>query len=123
MGMLEQNANNKTKTTTAARVPSDRFILGKSECYYEAAQYLTGKLGPADVRKLFNNEAMSLEETEGKSLKVMFRTGTEVKFTGFVTAGDASLELDLGDVDVVMQAVADGEIDKAITVDELVDLF
>jgi len=122
MGLLNNrsNAGNESK---AAKAPRDRYILGTSETYFEAAQYLTGKLTADKVKALFANEKTSVEETEGKSLKVMFRTGTEVKFIGFVTAGDASLELDSEDVAVVMNHATTEDITKAIDPDRLVDMF
>ena len=105
------------------RAPRDRFILGDSECYFEPAEYMTGKLNATKVKSLFTNEAMSLEETQGRSLKVHFRTDNEVKFVGFVTAGDASIELDSEDVPTVMQHAVNGTIVEAIKVDDLVALF
>ena len=118
------NANKQaTKVTKeTSKTPKLRFTLGNSERYYEPAQYLSD-IKVAKVVALFNNEAMSLEETEGKSLKVMFRTGTEVKFCGFVTAGDASRELDESDVEYVFDNARKGKIVKAISPVELVDLW
>ena len=121
MGMLSNRQADKT--TGAAKTPRDRFIIGTSECYFEAAQYLTGKLDANKVKALFANPVTTVEETEGKSLKVMFHTGTEVKFTGFVTAGDASLELDNADVAKIMEHATTEPITKAIAADELVDMF
>jgi hypothetical protein len=66
---------------------------------------------------------MSLLETEGKSLKVMYKTDTEVKFCGFVTAGDASLSLDSSDVDEVLEAARTGNVKRAINGDELIAEF
>ena len=67
--------------------------------------------------------AMTLEETEGKSLKVMFKTDTEVKFCGFVTAGDASIVLDDSDVKGILEAARSGDIKRAIDADGLIALF
>ena len=116
----------KTKTVvhqgTANNVPKDRYTLGDSEMYFEIPKYLNSveDIDATAVKRLFNNEKMTLEETEGKSLKVMFRTGTETKFCGFVTAGDASRELDESDVDNVFDHARKGKIVKAISPSELV---
>jgi hypothetical protein len=68
---------------------------------------------------------MSLLETEGKSLKVMKETdsGAEVKFCGFVTAGDAKLSLDTSDIEEVLEVARNGVIKKAITGDDLIAEF
>ena len=119
----------KTKTVvhqgTANNVPKDRYTLGDSEMYFEIPKYLTSveDIDAGKVKSLFNNKSMTLEETEGKSLKVMFRTGTEVKFCGFVTAGFASRELDESDVDYVFDHARKGKIVKAISPVELVDMW
>ena len=115
----------KVKTEDKSKAPKLRFTLGESERYFEPAQYLSSSKGlnPAKVKSLFNNDKMSLEETGGKSLKVMFKTDTEVKFCGFVTAGDASLTLDESDVEEVLDAARNGDINKAINGDELIALF
>lgn len=121
MGMLANRAASGNKK----QIQRDRFILGASECYFEAAQYLSGQLSVEKVVSLFNNEAMSVGETEGKSLKVLFTTPTgEVKFVGFVTAGDASVELDVDDAEAILShARQEGAIVKAIDAKALVDLF
>lgn len=125
MGMLSNKQAQGDKAIDGAKAPAprERYIIGTSECYFEVAQYLTGKLTPEKVKALFSNEAMTIEETEGKSLKVMFRTANEVKFIGFVTAGDASIELDAQDVDKIMDHASNEPIVKAISADELVALF
>ena len=99
-----------------------RFTLADSERYYEPAKYLSA-ITVDKVTSLFNNPRMSLEETEGKSLKVMYKTNVEVKFCGFVTAGDASIVLDESDVDSILESTRAGVIKKAISADELIDLF
>ena len=109
-------------TPDKSKAPKLRFTLGNSERYYEPAQYL-GAITVAKVVALFKNDAMTLEETEGKSLKVMYKTDTEVKFCGFVTAGDASIVLDESDIDGILESARNEEIKKAITADELIDLF
>ena len=105
-----------------SNAPKLRFTLGDSERYYEPAKYLSA-ITVAKVVALFANEAMSLEETEGKSLKVMYKTATEVKFCGFVTAGDASIVLDESDVEGILESARNEEIKKAISAEELIDLF
>ncbi len=122
MGMLTNKPNN-TNPTQAAKAPRDRFIIGSSECYFEAAQYMTGHIDVAKAKALFNNERTSLKETEGKSLKVLFRTENEMKFIGFVTAGDASLTLDNEDIATVMKHATTEDITKAITAEELASMF
>ena len=113
--------------------PKVRFTLGKSEQgtdarYYEPAQYLSD-IKIAKVESLFRNgkgldpDPMTLEETEGKSLKVMYRTDTEVKFCGFVTAGDATIVLDDSDIASILDSARTGEIKKAIDADGLIALF
>ena len=117
---------NKTNPITVkGSAPKLRFTLGESERYFEPAQYLSSSKGltPSKVKSLFNNENMSLMETEGKSLKVMYATDTEVKFCGFVTAGDASLVLDSSDIPGVLEAGRNGNVKKAISGEELIDLF
>ena len=121
---MSVNANKQAPKVTkeTSMVPKLRFTLGNSERYYEPAKYLSA-ITVAKVIALFANEAMSLEETEGKSLKVMYKTDTEVKFCGFVTAGDASIVLDESDVEAILESARNEEIKKAISADELIDLF
>ena len=118
------NANQQTTKVKPdqSKAPKLRFTLADSERYYEPAQYLSA-ISVAKVKALFNNPAMSLEETEGKSLKVMYKTATEVKFCGFVTAGDASIVLDDSDIEGILESARTGEIKKAISADELIALF
>ena len=119
------NTYNKVKTEDKSRAPKLRFTLGESERYFEPAQYLSSSKGltPEKVKSLFGNDNMSLLETEGKSLKVMYKTDTEVKFCGFVTAGDAKLSLDTSDIEEVLASARNGKIKKAIDGDELISLF
>ena len=121
---MSVNANHQATKVKPdqSKAPKLRFTLGNSERYYEPAQYLSAITVPKVV-SLFNNPAMSLEETEGKSLKVMYKTDTEVKFCGFVTAGDASIVLDESDVEGILESARTGEIKKAISASELLDLF
>ena len=105
-----------------SKAPKVRFTLKDTERYYEPAQYLSD-IKIAKVVALFKNPAMTLEETEGKSLKVMFKTATEVKFCGFVTAGDASIVLDESDIKGILEAAQSGDIKKAIDADGLIALF
>ena len=123
---VKTNTYNKVKTEDKSnKAPKLRFTLGESERYFEPAVYLSSSKGltPEKVKSLFNNENMTLLETEGKSLKVMYKTDTEVKFCGFVTAGDASLSLDSSDVDEVLEAARNGNVKRAINGDELIAEF
>ena len=116
---------NKVVQDNKSKTPKLRFTLGNSERYFEPAVYLSSLKGltPAKVKSLFANDKMSLEETEGKSLKVMYKTDTEVKFCGFVTAGDASIVLDESDIEGILESARTEEIKKAISGDELIALF
>ena len=122
---VKTNTYNKVKTEDKSKAPKLRFTLGESERYFEPAQYLSSSKGltPEKVKSLFGNDNMSLLETEGKSLKVMYKTDTEVKFCGFVTAGDASLSLDSSDVEEVLEAARNGNVKRAINGDELIAEF
>lgn len=126
MNMLvnKQNTKNKSSASTStSKVIRDRFIIGSSECYFEPAAYLTGRLDEAAIKRLFLNPHSEVHPTEGKSLKVMFKTKNEVKFIGFVTAGDASLDLDETDIVTIVKHAREEEIIRAVDVDELVSMF
>ena len=132
--MLNRNRSNNTNTSTGnkASVPKDKYVLGASECSYELADYikagmdrkkLSDKQQLDKVIRLFtSNETMYLAETEGRSLKVMLNAKGEIKFLGFITAGDASLDLSEQDIPQILEE-AQKSIVKAISVDELIDLF
>jgi len=122
--MLNRNRTNTSSTTTGnkASAPKEKYVLGNSECHYEVASYLVGKLTVKKVVALFNNENMYLAETEGRSLKVMFKAKEEIKFLGFITAGDASLDLTEEDIPQILEQ-AHISIVRAISVDELINLF
>ena len=125
---VKTNTYNKVKTEDKMAInkaPKLRFTLGESERYFEPAVYLSSSKGltAEKVKSLFSNENMTLLETEGKSLKVMYKTDTEVKFCGFVTAGDAKLSLDTSDVEEVLEVARNGVIKKAITGDDLIAEF
>ena len=79
-----------------------------------AKEYIVKGLTPEKVKSLFNNPAMSLEETEGKSLQVMYKTDevSEWHVIGFVTAGDASIVLDDSDIDEILELARSGKIKK-----------
>ena len=119
--------NNVKVDGEKSKTPKIRFTLGESERYFEPAQYIASspKLTVEAVTKLFSNPKMKLLETEGKSLKVMKETdsGAELKFCGFVTAGDAKLALDTSDIEEVLEAARNGGIKRAITADDLIDEF
>lgn len=110
------------ESATSTRVNRERFILGTSECYFEPADYL-GTLPDEKVVALFANPNVSLAETQGKSLKVMFKTENELKFVGFVTAGDASIDLEEDSIEQIFEFAAAGPIVKAINADDLVAMF
>ena len=99
-----------------SKTPKVRFTLGNSERYFEPAVYLSD-IKVSKVVSLFANEAMTLEETEGKSLKVMYKTDTEVKFCGFVTAGDAKIVLDESDIEGILNSARTEEIPEMIEAD------
>ena len=122
MGML--SIKQKEKADNQPNQPKDRFNIGESQCYFEAANYLTGRMDEGKVVGLLTNDNTSIAETEGegRSLKVLFATGTEVKFVGFITAGDGSIQLDSDDIPTIMGQVSGG-VTRAITPDQLVDLF
>ena len=122
--------NSEVEVTEVAgdEVVKDRFLLGSTGCYFEVAKKYSGNknINPEKVRSLGNNPAMKLADTKGKgrSLKVLFTTEAgEVRFLGFVTAGDASLELDVAEHgEQILEAWQDDKelIIKAATNDELI---
>jgi hypothetical protein len=132
MSLLNNKVQSKVTNIkdAASKTPSDRFVLGESECYFESAKYFTGKLDVATVKRLFMNPATEIHPTEGKSLKVLFNVPKadpgdpqEIKFIGFVTQSDASLELGEQDIPAVLKAGQEEHIIKAVTADEMVDMF
>jgi hypothetical protein len=111
-------------------IPKDRFLLGDSQCHFESAVYLTGRLDTKKVKALLVHPMTTIKESRGDSLKVNFEVennqedvANEIKFMGFITAGDASLDLNEDDIEQVQEYILTGEIIKAVTVDELIDLF
>ena len=119
--------NNKMKETTTKSVskgPRDRYVLGTSECFYEPADYVKELMSVESVTALFKNDKMRLsDDCEGRSLKVMFNTGIETKFVGFVTAGNADLSLDKEDIEPIMEHATSETIVKAISAKALVSMF
>ena len=119
--------NNKMKETTTKSVskgPRDRYVLGTSECFYEPADYVKELMSAESVTALFKNDKMRLsDDCEGRSLKVMFNTGIETKFVGFVTAGNADLSLDKEDIEPIMEHATSETIVKAISAKALVSMF
>jgi len=120
----------KTSTTTKTTPQLDKFILGDSECNFEVAKYLDGKLDPAAVKRLFANPRMSILASRGKSLKVHFEVENEnpdvkneVKFVGFITAADASLELDETDIERIAEHIGSGDIIRAVKIDNMIAMF
>lgn len=122
---LEKNNTAGKLTTTSNKVPRDRFVIGKSESYFESPEYLAGKMTPEIVTSLLHNENTQLMVSKGQSLKVMFAAPTgELKFVGFITAGDGSVTMTEEDIPIVQAHIESGEpIIRAITADELIALF
>ena len=135
---------NKPKVTKDAKskTPKLRYVIGTSEKYYEPAEnmvpeyesrhkdpskYKDGRNVVEKITDMFLNPATSLLETQGKSLKGMFKTANELKFCGFVTAGDASIALDDSDVEETHKeakaSAENKEIHRAIDAKGLIDLF
>ena len=134
MTMLTNTESAKTTTKTSVvnknSIPQDKFVLGDSECCFEAAKYLTGKLDPPAVKRLFANVKTAIHPSQGKSLKVHFEVENnnkdvknEIKFVGFITASDASLTLDETDIDRINKYIDDGDIIRATNVDDMVSMF
>jgi hypothetical protein len=126
---MPENSLPAVTATNGSKTPRDRFILGSTECYFELAAYLSGneKVTIKKVKSLGQNEAMYLADTDkkGRSLKVMIKTpDNETKFLGFVTAGDASISLYKDEhAEDILEAWKTEDITKAITADEVVDLW
>ena len=126
MALLD-NATEVTEVTDN-EVAKDKYLLGSTGCYFEVAKKYSGNenINPEKVRSLGNNPAMKLADTKGKgrSLKVLFTTEAgEVRFAGFVTAGDASIELDVAEHgEQILEAWKDEKepIIKALTNDEFI---
>jgi len=106
-----------------SKTPRERYVVGTSGCYFEVADYMKGKLDASLVKKMFLNPNTSIEETRGKSLKVMFTAENEVKYLGFITAGDAMLSLNKTHIEAITQHTTEEEIYKAVNVDDLVSMF
>jgi len=111
------------------KAPRDKFILGESGCNFSPEYSLTGRLDPAKVSRLFAHENTSIEETEPSStatnrgLKVLFDTGHQVKLMGFINHGDSKTDLVDANIEHLVKYIKQGPIVKAITVDELLELF
>ena len=131
---LLDNKEPVVEHTPEKKTPKDRFLLGSTGCYFEVAEYLAGnpKITEKSVKALGNSPAMYLADTEGegRSLKVMKKTDPkkdksydgEIKFNGFVTAGDKKVELWLEEHgDMILDAWKTEAIVRAISADELVD--
>ena len=142
MGMLsnrQAESNGGTAPTTKTPKPrGKRYTLGNSGAYAEPAAYLQAELDArvqdiADtdapsveailVRLLTENNAASIEVCEGKSLKIMLNTGAEVKFMGFITAGDGSVSLDDEDTPTIKDAITTHGIVEAISAKALVAML
>ncbi len=105
-----------------ARPPKDKFVLGGSGAYFEPESDFIGLLDPTKVRSLLLNKKTAIELTKGVSLKVMFNTGLEVRFIGFITYGDPKMEFDSEeDIAAILEYAKDPkeQIIKAITKEAL----
>ena len=112
----------QTETVAAAqKQPKVRFVLGSSECYFEPAESLAPLVNEAAVERLLRNPNAQVLGTEGRSLKVLFHAPTEIKFCGFITAGDASVELEEADFEELKDAAF--PVTRAISAEDLVALF
>ena len=110
--------------TSKPKGPKERFVLGQSSCYFETAQNLVGTIKAVDLDRLFINDNTIIDETEkGRSLKVLFNTGSEIRFIGFITAGDASITLDRDDIQRIRDEISKGTIVRAIENKDLVAMF
>ena len=131
---LLDNKEPVVEHTPEKKTPKDRFLLGSTGCYFEVAEYLAGnpEINEKSVKALGSNSSMYLADTEGKgrSLKVMKKTDPkkdgsfdgEIKFQGFVTAGDKKIELWLEEHgDMVLDAWKTETVIRAISADELID--
>lgn len=117
------NNNNSSADNAGTAVAKVRYVLGESTCVFEPAQHIAQYVDEAAVARLFVNENMSVEATQGRSLKVLLRTNNLVKFVGFITASDATISLGIEDAEqIVHDAVANGII-KDLTAEEIVGLF
>jgi hypothetical protein len=131
--ILSNTQSNVTNTAeTKTKTPRKRFVLGKSECYFECADYMASnpKVNDKWVKKMILNSVTSDPITaicgsEGRSLKVMIRAneGKELKFIGFVTHGDAKHELDEEDVEGIIEAVMQDGVTKAVNAQDIIDMF
>ena len=58
MALLQNSQATVTNIKENVKKPAvlrDRFVIGKSECYFETAGYLTGKLDAAAIKRMFLN--------------------------------------------------------------------
>ena len=109
----------------------DKFILGTSGCAFEPAVYISELLGNTDeqkcasVRAMFANPLTTIETTDngGRSLKVMFEIGNEIKFCGFITHGDKSMHLLESHIAPITKHIAEEVLYRACTAEELVEAF
>ena len=124
---LSDNKVPVVEQTPEKKTPKDRFTIGSTGCYFEVAEYLAGnpKIDAEAVKRLGKNPSMYLKDTEGegRSLCVMKKTKDgEIKFNGFVTAGDKKVELWLEEHgDMILEAWKTESIVRAIDADALID--
>jgi len=134
MALLTNEAPVIEQAPEKSKQPKIRFVIGSTGCYFEVADYLctSTKITEAKAKSLGSNPSMYLEDTlgVGRSLKVMKKTDPkkngsfdgEIKFQGFITAGDKKIELCMEEHgDMILEAWKTEPIMYAIGVDELVD--
>ena len=125
----EEETKVQPEVKESKKQPKERFTIGSTGCYFEVANYIAGcdKITVERVVSLGKNPNMTLENTEGegRSLKVMLLAPTgETKFNGFITAGDAKIELDVDEHgEAILEAWLTEEVLRAITVSELVEAW
>ncbi|MEA2037059.1 MAG: hypothetical protein U9O94_06095 [Nanoarchaeota archaeon] len=119
------STSNNVREADKSKYKRDRFILGNADTIFETAEQFTGKLTAAVVTRMFANADTSIGETTGRSLKVNFTVpGTgEIKFMGFITAADGTVELDMEDVPRIKEAIETGTIAMATSIEDVVAMF
>jgi hypothetical protein len=147
MGIVSNNAKVAVKPV-GAKAPTDRFLLGSSNCYFEPASGYTGQLTPAKIKNLLLNTVdvnkakaaipsivaanTVLQDCNGKSLKLTLtiqhqdETGTyeEVQHVGFVTHTDFSnASLDATDVEPILEVVRNEAIIQRTNTASVLSMF
>lgn len=123
--IASKNSNSNPTVQPKSSIPKEKYVLGESGCYFIPNDYLLGKLSDAKVSSMFRNENTTIEPTDnkGRSLKVMFTANDEVKLLGFISAGDPTMSLNESHIEQITKVTKEQKIVKAISVDELVNMF